>query len=709
MSTDVLNKSGLNAHDMQQVQASVAKLFEAREIAVIGASPDPTKLGSSPINAMKLLGYRGTIHVVNPKYEELLGHPCYPDVAALPDTVEAAMIILPAPLAINVAEDCADKGIKALIVISQGFGEAGGEGHARDDRLLRLAREKGVAVCGPNTNGLSNVSMGMAMSIAPIFQYENRIGEGRVGVISQSGAMVSSLLSQIGRCGLGVSKHVTCGNELILGVSNYIEYLVDDPNTEIIAIYLETIRNLGRFRAALDKARAAGKPIVAIKVGESASGQKAALSHTGAIAGAFKNIIALLESEGVYVADDLETLALICELLHRYDWDPEVPAKPFVASISGGLAIQTADVMARLGMPLTDPSHSCAAALEALPTQSHALNPYDIAAQNALIPDIIRIFRQDGYNQLLFGLVMLKPEIWRQVSDRVLQAKSDGMDKTFVLSPVVEDRDRTLFNDAGLLVTDKLTPLLKALKAIDAKFALERVAENKCDAQSAKIRLQLPASSGLVNEADSKAVLRECGFDVPGNRVFRVDRPIGAYHDLCKPLVMKGLSDNIAHKTEHGLVELALWTDEQVEQAWSKVKANLQKADPDADSILLEEMVSGGIEAIVGMQRDPAIGPVVIVGAGGILVELLGEAIVLIPPFDVEDVLFRLEKTRLYRLLSSYRGRHYDIDALADTAKRLGDISLTEPRIDFIDINPVLVQPKGGGVVALDAKVFLKP
>lgn len=685
---------------------AIRKLFEARSIAIIGASADPTKLGSSPINAMSLLGYQGTISVVHPKHEMMLGHKCYPSVEALPDGIEAAMIIVPAATAIDIAEQCVARGIRSLVIISQGFGEAGGEGLERDKRLLALVRDHGVAVTGPNTNGLANAGLGLVPSIAPIFQYRGRVKSGRISVVSQSGAMVSSLLSRFGQCGLGISKYVTCGNELVLGAADYLDYFVDDPDTGLIAIYLETIRKIEPFKAALARARAAGKPVIAIKVGESESGQKAALSHTGAIAGSYRNTVSFLESEGVYVADDLETLACIAECLLRYDWSDGEALRPFIASISGGFAAQAADEMARLDMPLQDPSEKGAAQLKALPTQSHPVNPYDIAAQNQLIPQIIEVFRDDGFNVLLFGLVLLKPEINEQVARILVEAKARGMNKLIAISPSVDAEDRERLNQAGIMLTDLTVPLLKALRAIDAQSARVKLRKGGSAAVAAP-KLALPTEDGLLDEADSKALLVSAGFSIPASAVLPAGETPGDHSALRKPVVMKGLSDKIAHKTEYGLVALALRDDLAIDAAWARIRSALAQADPDADSILLEEMIETGLEAILGLQRDPVVGPVIVVGAGGILVELLGDASVLVPPFSEAEVKHALGKTKFGRLLTGFRGRSYDIDALALAAVALGQLALAEPRLGSIDVNPLMVQPDQGGVIALDAKIVL--
>jgi len=685
---------------------AIRTLFETRSLAVVGATADTGKLGSAPLQSMATLGYQGKISTVNPRYDTLMGHACYKSVDELPEDVDCVMITLPAAGAVEVAEACVARGIRSIVMIPQGFGESGEAGKPRDDRMLALA-EQGVAIVGPNTNGIANVAIGLAMSVGPVFQYAGRVKPGRVSVVSQSGAMISSILSRLNLCGVGIGKTATCGNELVLTVADYLDYLADDPDTDVIVLYLETIREMDAFRAAVARARNVGKPIVAIKVGESEGGQKATLCHTGAIAGSYRNTVAFLESEGMYVADDIETLATLVELLVRYDWSDGATASRFIASISGGFAALTADVMERLGMPLKDPTPSGVAALAAIPNQSHPVNPYDIAARNEFIPTVIDTFRADGFNQLIFGMVLLKPEINEVVADMLIDAKQRGMDKLFAVSPLVEPEEQKRYNDAGILLTDDVPALLKALDAIERRRRNAALRDEVPASTAPPPAIVLPDGEGLVDEARSKALIEASGIRVPQSVV----RPLSGGPDdlsgLIRPLVMKGLSDKIAHKSEHGLVVLNLRTDEEVRAAWGAISSALATADPTADSILIEEMVGGGLEAILGVQRDPIIGPVVVLGAGGILVELLDDAVVLVPPFSQHEAKAALMGTKLGKMMTGYRGRHFDIDALAGAAAMLGQVALANPRIASLDVNPVLVQPDGDGIIAVDAKVVV--
>ncbi|TKT74508.1 acetate--CoA ligase family protein [Aquamicrobium sp. LC103] len=683
---------------------AIAGLFETRALAIVGATPDAGKLGSAPMAAMRNLGFQGEIFGVNPRYEEVQGFPCVESVADLPKHVTAAMVLVSAEPAMEVVERCGARGIRSIVLIPQGFGEAGGVGLERDERILAAADKYGMAIVGPNTNGISNVATGMAMSMGPIFAMNDKVKPGRVSVVSQSGAMVSNMLSKMGARGIGIAKTATCGNELVLTMADYLGYIADDPETDVVVLLVETIRDREGLRNALARCRASGKPVVAVKTGESEMGQKATLSHTGAIAGSFKNTVAFLEREGVIVASDIEMMAAAVELLVRHKWPLETPQRIGMVSISGGFAALAADEMARLGLSLGELSANAVAELQQLPNQSHAINPYDFAAQNAIIPSVLDIFRRDGYNQLVFGLSLLKDGIRETVQKMVIDAKKAGYDQIYVVSPETEPDEKAVFQEAGITVSEDTRPLFDAMRVLGRwRGPSAAVAE---PIRSDWVSVDLPAADGLMDEVASKAVLAELGLKIPVSRVVGTTPDLLAIEGLSRPLVIKGLSKTIAHKTEHGIVALGLKNDEEITAGWKKVAEGLARADPSSDRLLVEEMSSSGLEAIVGMQNDPAVGPVIIIGAGGILVELIADAAILIPPFTREEVLEKLDRTRFGTLLRGYRGKVFDREALADAAVALGRLALSEPRLDSIDINPVFVHERG--VVAVDGKITLK-
>jgi acyl-CoA synthetase (NDP forming) len=695
--------------DKKNIQLkAVGTLFEARSVCIIGASSDPEKLSSSPLKAMELQNFCGKISLVNPKYDELFGKKCYPNVNALPDHIEAAMIVLPAEKGLIAAEECVQRGILSIVMLAQGFGESGPEGLARDKRLQKLCLDYGAAIVGPNTNGLFNIETGLCLSIAPILHYKDRVFLGNVGVISQSGAMISSLLHEMHKSRVGVRKAVACGNELVLSMPNYLVHMCDDEQINTVVLYIETIRDVELFRKALKYATDTKTKVIAIKVGQSEQGQKATLSHTGAIAGSYKNIIALLEYHDVYIADDIRMLASLAECLETFNWGESVgKVYPFITAISGGFAAQCADEAARLGVVLKDPSKACKIQLESLPTQSHGINPYDIAAQNELIPEIVKYFRKDGFNVLIFGLALLKPENYEAVKEKIVSAKEQGMDNIIVICPSVEENDKIFFKSKGIMLHDCATNILKTL------FAINRCEENRRWAGGSPYlnddmpTLNFLPSTNLLNEAKSKEILNALGFKTPRHIVADANKSRPKILDLTYPLVIKGLSDKVAHKTEQGLIALELRDAKAIDAAWDRISGALAKADPDASQILIEEYVSSGLEAILGIYRDSAVGPVVVMGAGGILCELVDDNIIMVPPFSAERARHAILKTKFGRLCDGFRGKKYDLNALSNAASKLGDVALHYPQFQSIDINPILIQAGSGGLIAVDANILL--
>jgi succinyl-CoA synthetase beta subunit len=288
----------------------------------------------------------------------------------------------------------------------------------------------------------------------------------------------------------------------------------------------------------------------------------------------------------------------------------------------------------------------------------------------------------------------------------IIDAKLAGLDHVYVASPDLGADELRLLHGHGISVSTDIRPLLLAMRCL-SEHAEDSAARSGVVPAERVGAAVLPSGEGLVDEPTTKAWLRDLGFRVPSSHVFSgtLDAaPIAAFR---RPLVMKGVSARIAHKWDHGLVELALRTDADLHAAWERIRAALRKADPASNEILVEEMIETGLEAIVGVQRDPVIGPVVVIGAGGILTELLDDAVVLVPPFGAESVRNALARIRFGRLLGGYRGRRYDVAALVDIAVRIGQVALNEPRLESLDINPVLVQPDDGGVVAVDGKLYL--
>jgi len=689
---------------MMQARPPIGRLFNARSIAVVGGTAEPAKLGSWPFVALRNRGYRGRVHAVNPKYTELFGWPCVPSIADLPDDVEAAIIMLPAAPAVEAAEACAQRGIRALVIGAQGIGETGAEGKALERRLAAICAEHNVALCGPNANGLANLSIGLTLSFSPILQRTEPMPKGAVTVISQSGAMIGTLLGRLLARDIGIRSLVTCGNQLVLALEDYLDHFAADEGTHVIVLFVEQITRGAAMRAALRRCREAGKHVVALKVGQSEAATRAAASHTGAIAGVYANSLALLRAESVAVVEDLETLAACAQLLTQHPW-PRPDPKPFVVSISGGLAALLSDMMARHGIAVPEITAEAAGRLGALSDLSHPINPYDLAGRYGaeFVSAVIEAFRADGFDQLVCGLGLLPDPVLQPLLDALIAARRGGLEHLYAYWSSSAPADRARLREAGISVTEDAESLFRAMRILARSTAPPPPARSP---EAPRAVAALDGAPGLLDEAASKAALTALGLASPGAVVLAPGDALAKTAGLAFPWVMKGLSDRIAHKSEHGLVALGIRSAAEAEEVRARLAAALHRADPTADRLLVEE-TANGTETFLGFERDPTLGPVVVVGAGGVLVELLREVVTLAPPFDEETVRAGLRETRFGRLLAGWRGRSFDLDALARAAVLVGDLSLTVPRLRSLDINPLFVREGRGGVVVGDAKIVL--
>ncbi len=674
---------------------SLGKLFDARGVAVVGASPDPAKLGSWPFRCLEQRRYQGLVYGVNPKHQTILGRPCVPRVTDLPDEVEAAIVMLPAAAAVEATEQCGERGIRAVVIGASGFGETGAEGKRLEARLLAAAERYDLSICGPNTDGAASLRTGQTLSYQPLLQRDLDFRTGGVTLISHSGAMTSTLLARFLPRRIGLNAVVACGNQLVLSMEDYLAYFADDPATDVVVLFVEAIARPDAMRAALRRCRANGKRVVALKIGQSAGGQRAAASHTGAIAGSYQNTLAIFEKEGALYVEDLEELAVLVQCLERQP-APLAEQKVAIVSISGGLAALAADCSERAGIPVQDLSPAAAERLGALSHLSQPLNPYDLAGvyTREFVGQVLDIFAADGFNTLLFGLGVLPDPPRGGALEAVGAATRGAFQHTYVYCPAPEPTDLAFADEHDVVLTQDLEPLLRALTRLRTARAPEAT-----DVRDHGPAPRLPEAR---DEASLKNWLRELGLASPASAILR-DDDLTALETLKRPLALKGLSAQVPHKTEHGLVELGLCRDDDIQAAAERIRGRLRQLDPASPGVLAEEMVRDGLEAIVGCVRDARLGPVVLVGSGGQLVELVGDTVVLVPPFSRAEAEARLARTRLWRLVSGYRGRRYDARALLDVVELVGRLATTLPDLVSLEINPLFIMPTG--VLAGDAKL----
>ncbi|MEG0000567.1 MAG: acetate--CoA ligase family protein [Comamonas sp.] len=693
--------------------AGMDAFFLARGIAVIGASADATKIGGRPVHLLRRHGYAGAIYPINPKGGEIQGLPAYARLADTPEAPELALIAVPAAHALQAVEDCAARGVRAVVVLSSGFAEAGAQGAAWQAAMRATALRHGMRLLGPNclgTVGVAERAIG-SFSVA-LEDYYPR--PGAIGIVSQSGNIGSYTLQLLVQRGVGISRMVTTGNEAEVDLADGIAALARDPATRVILCCMETCRDGERLTQALAIAREHQTPVVVLKIGATEQGQAAAASHTGALAGSDAVIDAVLRRHGALRVRSHEDLVEIGQALSQL-LPHSLPRKPAVTLVaaSGGFGIMMADAMSDAGLALPALAAATRARIHKVLPGASTSNPVDASAQISSRPDILfevlsalqedpgeattvlflslglyssRL--RDIYLQALAQLRAAYPQrpliiISRGPADAVVQIQALGI-------PVFSSIDAAARGIAALV---RQAELLAAEQppAVPARSAGARLPE-----------------SAFRNEYAAKQVLIDAGFEVPLERSVRdADAAVQAAEALGYPVVLKILSEDIAHKTEAGGVALNLADAAAVRAASARIFASVAAHAPQAriEGLLVAPMLRGGTELIAGISRDPVFGPVVMVGMGGIYAEVLRDVAVQPAPVSQAQALAMIRSLRLFPLLDGARGQaRADIDAAARAVARLSEFACTHrDQVGEIDLNPILVRPAGQGIAILDA------
>ncbi|MEJ8823661.1 acetate--CoA ligase family protein [Variovorax humicola] len=691
---------------------AIGRLLKPRSVAVIGASADASKTAGRPVAYLQKHGFTGDIYPVNPRVDSINGLTCYPDIASLPDNPDVGIVLLGAERAHQVVRDLAARGTAAAIVLASGYTETGEQGARRQQQLIEAAGD--MRILGPNTIGLVNLTDNIVLSASGALEMDH-FPAGGIGVVSQSGGILGSLLSRAAARGIGLSKLISTSNEVDLELSDFIDHLVEDDATKVIALYIETVRNPEKFRAAALKAASAGKPVVAFKIGRSEAGAKAAVSHTGAMAGADSMYDALFRQVGVIRAQSFGDLLDIPVALAtgRKLRGPRIA----ILTSTGGAGTLVSDDLGMQGFETPAPDAATAEALRALQTGDHAVldrNPIDVTLAG-LQPDLLRgainvLLKSPGYDALAIivgssGLAM--PELMAGAIEDCLP----GSDKPVIayVSPhapevgaLLTQRGVPAFTDA-----ESCTAALGAMLRVDRWQALApaNIFRETVDVDN------LPA--GSLDEAQAKQLFTR--FGVPCAREVEVTTAAqaeAAAHELGGRVVLKILSAEITHKSDVGgvAVNLAPGTvGTRLQAMASEVEA---KTGERPQRFLVQEMVSGGTELILGVHHD-VLGTAILLGMGGVTAELFKDTTMRLLPSEgglsPEEALGMAQDLKTWPLLNGFRGRpKADVEALVGTivafsemAAQLGD------RLVEAEINPIFVLPKGQGVRAADGVVVL--
>ncbi|VCU68073.1 succinyl-CoA synthetase subunit alpha [Pigmentiphaga humi] len=688
-------------------------LFAPASVAVLGASGDPLKIGGRPIKFLKSHGYAGTIHPVNPKGGEIQGLPALRSVGELPRGVDHAIVALPASAVLDAAAACAERGVRAMTIFSAGFAETGPEGAAMQARLSALARDSGMRIIGPNCMGVMNFRIGMIASFA--FMVDLGLPRlGRTALVSQSGAFGGQALVMANRRGLPLGAWVTTGNECDVEMADCIAYFAGDDQTDVIMGYMEGCRSPGKLVAALALARERGKRVVMVKAGSSDVGKAAAQSHTGALAGNDRVYDSLFRQYGVYRADSIESFF---DAAYAAGSGKRMPqGKVGVFTVSGGVGVLMADVAERQGLELAPLPQPAQDTLRALLPLAAVRNPVDGTAQiwsdMALFRRFVRTMLSEGrYEAVVFFLTAMpySPPLQQPIIDIFTELRQEFPDLALVLSMLAPPALQDTLAERGYLVIDDAS---RAIEALAALHVLSQPSAGPVD-RTKLPRLAHMAELTTGNEHAAKQALAQAGIPMlPERAVADPDEACRAARELGYPVVLKALSADIVHKSELGAVELGIADEAGLRAAWDAIAGRVAQAAPQArlDGMLLAPMAPPGVEMILGVQRDPVFGPVVMVGMGGIYAELLDDVALRIAPVDHDAARAMVRELKAFPLLDGARGRpRADLEALADAIVRLSVFAgVHADRLESIDINPLRVFEAGKGAAALDAVLLAR-
>jgi acetate---CoA ligase (ADP-forming) len=702
------------------------KLFHPRSVALIGVSNEQNKLSGRPFRFFREYGYAGKIYPVNPKYPEIAGVPCFPRLSDIPGEIDLAVITLPATAVVEAMTECASKGVKAAAIISSGFAEVGGEGVRLQDELQRIATASRIAICGPNCSGFvyfpEKVTATFSVGLDAGF-----LEAGPAAFISQSGALSSYILGAAKERGLAFRYWITTGNECVLSFTDYLQYVLEDPEVRLVLGYLEDARDGDAFQVAAHKALALDKPLIIMKTGRSEAGAKASVSHTGSLAGADEVYQAVFSKHGVLRAENLDELFDLALLAQA----PRRPRRKRaqVVSISGAAGILMADVGNEFGLEFPDLSGTTKDELQKImPAFASIANPMDVTAEAVARPELLSraaevTLKDPNVDNLVmfFGIVPGAHEKLATAMEQVAQ----GTDKLVMMTwfPLPRNEIWTNLVHAGVPVFTEpargirtLGKMAQYVATRERILSLQPVRSTKKTSPQIKQILDQAKDEkrSILSEIEAKSLLKAWGLAIPRGALARTAAEARSLaSDIGGPVALKASSPDLAHKTEAGVIRLGIKNPEEAERAFEEILETAKKWHPAArlDGVLVEEMISGeSREVIVGARQDLRFGPVVTFGLGGIFVEAIKDFAVWPAPLTAQEAREMITRIRGYRILTEFRGRPPgDLDAVTQVLCEIGHLaSQWQERIAELEINPLFVLPEGSGVIVGDALAVLR-
>lgn len=714
----------------KSIQSNINTFFNPSSVAIVGISPSENRATLAYRNLLEI-EYSGEIYFVNPKYDEVHGKKCYRSISELPQEIETVYVSVPGNLVVTILKEASQKGAKSGVVISSGFGEGTRGDEQRKEELISFSKENNFAVCGPNCLGLFSIPNKYS---AYGYFFPDQVKSGNVGGVFQSGGLMHAIAVELGERGVGLSTFISSGNEITVNSSDFLLYLAQDEHTKVILMFLEGINDPDKLIEAARVAKENNKIIVAIKTGKSEKAQESAIAHTGSMAGNSEVISKVFKDNSIVEVNSIDELIESTVLFSAYQNDNYTFTESNVAicTVSGGEVGMYSDLGEEnnINYPKFDPT-TVEEIEKILPDFSTVSNPLDTTGNAALDKSIYKstlqtilkdknisvcVVSQMELNETALQTVKTSQVIVESLEE-VSEEQDENAKKLLVcITPNVGSADSYV----GRKLIEKNVPLLlgaesslKALGNLDKYLQMKKEPVEVIPEKGSSTKGLLNGLSGTLSESHSQNILNLIGVKVPSKQIVNsVDQAKKAASEIGFPLVMKLDSKDVPHKTEVGGVKLNLKNLEDVEKAYTDILSSIKKHLPKAvvNGVSIEPMIKDGIEAFIGVTNDPMFGPIIGVGIGGVLVELIKDFAFEFAPLSEDDALKLIASTKLKSLLEGYRNQTaYDVDSLADVLSKLSKFAYeNQDLISEIDINPIIVMKDGEGCIAADGLIVLK-
>ena len=694
----------------QQYSAQLAQaLFAPTTVALIGASGDSRKNTSRPQRFLRKHGYSGRIVPINPGRDEIFGEKAYPDLASVPFAIDHAFIMVSADAVQAAVEQCVEKKVVTATIYSDGFAETGDEGRRKQEAVLAIARAGGVRVLGPNCIGILSIQPSLALSVNAVLEMDE-IKAGPYAIVSQSGSMTGGLLSRgLGR-GAGFSKLISVGNEADIGVGELTDMLVDDPYTGAVLLFLETLRDADRLAYAARRAYAVNKPVLVYKLGRSAVGQDLAASHTGAMAGADEVADAFFRAHGMLRVDNLESLFELPALIAGQK--PARRHRVAVMTTTGGGSATVVDRLGLFGVDVVPPTDAVVENLAARNIKIPRTRLTDLTlagAKKEIFSAVLNELLASDDNDLVLAVVGSSAALHPQIAiEPIAEAKTGGKPLAAFLAPHAETSLGLLAaaKVAGFRTPESCADAIRAWRDWQPPLAAPVAARENLSRAAGQLQ-GMPGRQ--INEYDACRVFGALGIAPAATAV--IASPAQSVQ-IGFPVVAKILSPDILHKTDAGGVVLGIADASALRAAAEQILTRVKAKHPLAKiaGLLVQRMEQGLAEVILGFRRDPQVGPVVVLGVGGVLAEVYKDIAIRLAPVGIGEARAMVEEVRGLAIIRGYRGMpRGDCEALAQAVAAMSQLALLDGRVVAeAEINPLMVKAEGQGVVAVDGLIVFR-